>query len=124
MLKDIFGSLGFVIVGSDILFWAYFFIMDNTCIPFVLINDRKMIDAKHVHKLLECKYDFKHGANGGGAATNGLLSMIPGMFANLIGGNKMDPNLVTDLRCVEVADVEEVVLIEEQTQRIQLIRNM
>lgn len=33
------------------------------------------------------------GANGGGAATNGLLSMIPGMFANLIGGNKMDPNL-------------------------------
>lgn len=25
------------------------------------------------------------GANGGGAATNGLLSMIPGMFANLIG---------------------------------------
>ena len=28
------------------------------------------------------------GANGGGAATNGLLSMIPGMFANLIGGNK------------------------------------
>lgn len=27
-------------------------------------------------------------------------------------------------RCVEVADVEEVVLIEEQTQRIQLIRNM
>lgn len=34
------------------------------------------------------------GANGGGAATNGLLSMIPGMFANLIGGNKMDPNLV------------------------------
>lgn len=27
------------------------------------------------------------GANGGGAATNGLLSMIPGMFANLIGGN-------------------------------------
>lgn len=32
------------------------------------------------------------GANGGGAAaTNGLLSMIPGMFANLIGGNKMDP---------------------------------
>lgn len=33
------------------------------------------------------------GANGGGAAaTNGLLSMIPGMFANLIGGNKMDPN--------------------------------
>lgn len=64
------------------------------------------------------------GANGGGAATNGLLSMIPGMFANLIGGNKMDPNLVTDLRCVEVADVAEVVLIEEQTQRIQLIRNM
>lgn len=25
MLKDIFGSLEFVIVGSDILFWAYFF---------------------------------------------------------------------------------------------------
>ena len=33
------------------------------------------------------------GANGGGAATNGLLSMIPGMFANLIGGNKMDPKV-------------------------------
>lgn len=31
---------------------------------------------------------------------------------------------VVDLRCVEVADVAEVVLIEEQTQRIQLIRNM
>lgn len=28
MLKDIFGSLGFVIVGSDILFWAYFFDMN------------------------------------------------------------------------------------------------
>lgn len=28
------------------------------------------------------------GANGGGAATNGLLSMIPGMFANLIGGKE------------------------------------
>lgn len=28
------------------------------------------------------------------------------------------------LRCAEVADVAEVVLIEEQTQRIQLIRNM
>lgn len=37
------------------------------------------------------------GANGGGAATTGLLSMIPGMFANLIGGNKMDPNLVAAL---------------------------
>lgn len=37
------------------------------------------------------------GANGGGAAANGLLSMIPGMFANLIGGNKMDPNLVAAL---------------------------
>ena len=37
------------------------------------------------------------GANGGGATTNGLLSMIPGMFANLIGGNKMDPNLVAAL---------------------------
>lgn len=32
MLKDIFGSLGFVIVGSDILFWAYFFIMCNSII--------------------------------------------------------------------------------------------
>lgn len=31
--------------------------------------------------------------SGSGSATNGLLSMIPGMFANLIGGNKMDPNL-------------------------------
>lgn len=38
------------------------------------------------------------GANGaGGSAANGLLSMIPGMFANLMGGNKMDPNLVAAL---------------------------
>lgn len=37
------------------------------------------------------------GAGNSGAATNGLLSMIPGMFANLIGGNKMDPNLVAAL---------------------------
>lgn len=35
--------------------------------------------------------------SGSGSATNGLLSMIPGMFANLIGGNKMDPNLVAAL---------------------------
>lgn len=40
--------------------------------------------------------------SGSGSATNGLLSMIPGMFANLIGGNKMDPNLVA---AVDVADV-------------------
>lgn len=36
------------------------------------------------------------GAGGSGAA-NGLLSMIPGLFANLMGGNKMDPNLVAAL---------------------------
>lgn len=35
--------------------------------------------------------------SGSGSATNGLLSMIPGMFANLIGGNKMDPDLVAAL---------------------------
>lgn len=35
--------------------------------------------------------------SGSGSATNGLLSMIPGMFANLVGGNKMDPNLVAAL---------------------------
>lgn len=42
------------------------------------------------------------------------------------GANTMETTdtTVTDLRCVEVADVAEVVLIEEQTQRIQLIRNM
>lgn len=40
--------------------------------------------------------DGVNGA-GGGAAANGLLSMIPGMFANLMGGNKMDPNLVAAL---------------------------
>lgn len=34
---------------------------------------------------------------GNSGATNGLLSMIPGMFANLMGGNKMDPNLVAAL---------------------------
>lgn len=37
------------------------------------------------------------GAGGGGSATNGLMSMIPGMFANMLGGNKMDPNLVAAL---------------------------
>lgn len=38
------------------------------------------------------------GTGGGSNATaNGLLSMIPGMFANLMGGNKMDPNLVAAL---------------------------
>ena len=52
MLKDIFGSLGFVIVGSDILFWAYFFIMDNTCIPFVLINDRKIVPKYELGKVV------------------------------------------------------------------------
>lgn len=36
------------------------------------------------------------GSSGGGAA-NGLLSMIPGMFANLMGGNKLDPNMVAAL---------------------------
>lgn len=35
--------------------------------------------------------------SGGGSTANGLLSMIPGMFANLMGGNKMDPNLVAAL---------------------------
>lgn len=34
---------------------------------------------------------------GSNAGTNGLLSMIPGLFSNLIGGNKMDPNLVAAL---------------------------
>lgn len=36
------------------------------------------------------------GANGGGAATNGLLSMIPGMFANLIAGIENKVNDLTD----------------------------
>ena len=31
--------------------------------------------------------------SGSGSATNGLLSMIPGMFANLIGGNKISAGL-------------------------------
>lgn len=53
--------------------------------------------------------------SGSGSATNGLLSMIPGMFANLIGGNKMDPNLVAErissiyagyVRCSGVQDGE------------------
>lgn len=35
--------------------------------------------------------------SGSGSATNGLLSMIPGMFTSLLGGNKMDPNLVAAL---------------------------
>lgn len=41
MLKDIFGSLGFVIVGSDILFWAYFFryIITSNKTPLYLIGE-------------------------------------------------------------------------------------
>jgi hypothetical protein len=35
--------------------------------------------------------------SGSGSAANGLLSMIPGMFTSLLGGNKMDPNLVAGL---------------------------
>lgn len=54
------------------------------------------------------------GANGagGGAAANGLLSMIPGMFANLMGGNKMDPNLVAALmngKTIRMVSVETMV---------------
>lgn len=30
--------------------------------------------------------------SGSGSAANGLLSMIPGMFTSLLGGNKMDPS--------------------------------
>ena len=39
------------------------------------------------------------GVGGGeSSATSGLLSMIPGLFANLMGGGtKMDPNLVAAL---------------------------
>lgn len=37
------------------------------------------------------------GTGGSGSAANGLLSMIPGMFANMMGGSKMDPNLVAAL---------------------------
>lgn len=35
--------------------------------------------------------------SGSGSAANGLLSMILGMFTSLLGGNKMDPNLVAAL---------------------------
>lgn len=35
--------------------------------------------------------------SGGGNAANSLLSMIPGMFANMFGGSKLDPNLVAAL---------------------------
>lgn len=44
------------------------------------------------------------GANGGGAATNGLLSMIPGMFANLIGELIGVPNTVMDSALHELKD--------------------
>lgn len=37
------------------------------------------------------------GSNGGSAAEAGLYSMIPALFANAFGGNKMDPNLVAAL---------------------------
>ena len=43
MLKDIFGSLGFVIVGSDILFWAYFFklkVYAGNCIAQLNVNPK------------------------------------------------------------------------------------
>ena len=35
--------------------------------------------------------------SGGDYATSGLLSMIPGLLTNAMGGNKMDPNLVAAL---------------------------
>lgn len=34
---------------------------------------------------------------GSGSAANGMLSMMPALFANAFGGNKMDPNLVAAL---------------------------
>lgn len=37
------------------------------------------------------------GAGAGSGTANGLLSMIPGMFANMMGGSKMDPNLIAAL---------------------------
>ena len=37
------------------------------------------------------------GAGTGAAATNSMLSMMPALFANAFGGNKMDPNLVAAL---------------------------
>ena len=40
---------------------------------------------------------FDGMGSGSGSAANGLLSMIPGMFTSLLGGNKMDPNLVAAL---------------------------
>lgn len=52
---------------------------------------------------------------------SGLYSLI---LSSKLESAKRFKKWVTDLRCVEVADVAEVVLIEEQTQRIQLIRNM
>ena len=88
-------------------FLKYFSSIGNkhTCIPPIAIM---IFVTCFMHVCLTIKY-YKimggdkivlldgAGANGGGAATNGLLSMIPGMFANLIGGNKMDPNLVAAL---------------------------
>lgn len=88
-----------------------------------------MIDAKHVHKLLECKYDFKHWIKDVISSFNfkdGIDYNTGGWVTNPTRPITMETTdtTVTDLRCVEVADVAEVVLIEEQTQRIQLIRNM
>lgn len=37
------------------------------------------------------------GTGSSNAATNGVLSMIPALFANVFGGNRMDPNLVAAL---------------------------
>lgn len=54
---------------------------------------------------------------------NGIKGKLKNVFLKYITMETTDTT-VTDLRCVEVADVAEVVLIEEQTQRIQLIRNM
>lgn len=64
--------------------------------------------------------------SGSGSATNGLLSMIPGMFANLIGGNKMDPNLVASVTSSMVpsricAGDAGVVTTEEQTPMTRII---
>lgn len=47
--------------------------------------------------------------SGSGSAANGLLSMIPGMFTSLLGGNKMDPINVAVTGAAMVNNTERLV---------------
>lgn len=94
-----------------------------------LILSSKLESAKRFKKWKSAKTSWKKGKEGSKGA-NVVMKWRTGNTGGWVT-NPTRPitmettdTTVTDLRCVEVADVAEVVLIEEQTQRIQLIRNM